>query len=191
MMQSIKKLFSHFLQMISCSSTRVLPRMVIRTGIGYDIHPLLVGRPLVLGGIRITHPQGKGLLGHSDADVLAHAIADALLGAAGKADIGVYFPNTDASIQNISSLLILEKVSEIIAAEGGVIINIDATLIAEEPKIGPYVDVMRSSIAGALKIPIAAVGLKATTNEGLGAIGRSEGIAALATASIEMQYLCR
>ena len=97
-----------------------------RTGIGYDIHPFEIGRPLVLGGITIAHPQGKGLAGHSDADVLAHAIADALLGAAGKRDIGTYFPNTDPSIKNISSLVILKKAAEVIHSEGGKIINIDA-----------------------------------------------------------------
>jgi hypothetical protein len=111
-MQSVKKLFFYLLRVMNFSSKRGLRRIITRTGIGYDIHPFSVGRALVLGGVSIVHPQGKGLLGHSDADVLAHAIADALLGAAGKRDIGVYFPNTDASIQNISSLLILEKVSE-------------------------------------------------------------------------------
>ncbi len=158
-----------------------------RTGIGYDIHPFEIGRPLILGGVSIPHPQNKGLAGHSDADVLAHAIADALLGAAGKRDIGTYFPNTDPSIKNISSLIILKKVAEIIHAEGGKIINIDATVIAEEPKITPYVDSMRLALALALNISITSVGLKATTNEGLGALGRGEGIAALATASLEMK----
>ena len=155
-----------------------------RTGIGYDIHPFEIGRPLVLGGVVIPHPQNKGLAGHSDADVLAHAVADALLGAAGKRDIGVYFPNTDPSIKNISSLIILQKVAEIIHSEGGKIINIDATVIAEEPKITPYVESMCQALALALNISITSVGVKATTNEGLGALGRGEGIAALATASL-------
>ncbi|MFZ4116624.1 MAG: 2-C-methyl-D-erythritol 2,4-cyclodiphosphate synthase [Chthoniobacterales bacterium] len=155
-----------------------------RTGIGYDIHPFAIGRPLVLGGITIPHPENKGLTGHSDADVLSHAIADALLGAAGKRDIGYYFPNNDASLKNISSLLILKKAAELIRLDHGKIINIDATVIAEEPKIAPYVESMRATLADALEIPLSSVGLKATTNEGLGALGRGEGIAALATASV-------
>ncbi|MBX9743405.1 MAG: 2-C-methyl-D-erythritol 2,4-cyclodiphosphate synthase [Chthoniobacterales bacterium] len=156
-----------------------------RTGIGYDVHPLVEGRPLILGGVTIPHPDGKGLAGHSDADVLSHAIADAILGAAGKRDIGYYFPNTDASLKNISSLRILEKVRELIAADQGKLINIDATLIAEEPKIAPFIESMRTSIATALQLDPSCVGLKATTNEGLGFLGRGEGIAAMATAGVE------
>lgn len=157
----------------------------MRVGIGYDVHPLVEGRPLILGGITIPHPDGKGLAGHSDADVLSHAIADAILGAAGKRDIGYYFPNTDASLKNISSLLILEKVAELIRTDHGKLLNVDATLIAEEPKIAPFIESMRISIAGALQLDPSCVGLKATTNEGLGFLGRGEGIAAMATAAIE------
>lgn len=156
-----------------------------RTGIGYDVHPFKLGRPLVLGGITIPHPDGMGLDGHSDADVLCHAIADAILGAAGKRDIGYYFPNTDASLEGMSSLLILKKATELITADGGILINVDATLIAEEPKITPYVETMRCSIARALGVDPSRIGLKATTNEGLGFLGRGEGMAAMATAAIE------
>ena len=160
---------------------------VTHTGIGYDVHPLVEGRLLVLGGVTIPHPQGKGLDGHSDADVLCHAIADAILGAAGKRDIGYYFPNTDSSLHNISSLKILEKAATLIAADHGTLINIDATLIAEEPKIEPYVERMRTAIATALQIHPSCVGLKATTNEGLGFLGRGEGMAAMATAAVQVK----
>ncbi|MFI0348003.1 MAG: 2-C-methyl-D-erythritol 2,4-cyclodiphosphate synthase [Chthoniobacterales bacterium] len=159
-----------------------------RTGIGYDVHRFELGRPLILAGITIPHPDGMGLLGHSDADVLCHAIADAILGAAGKRDIGYYFPNSDASLAGMSSLLILKKAIELITADGGKLINIDATLIAENPKIMPYIEVMRCSLATALSIDPSRIGLKATTNEGLGFLGRGEGIAAMATAAIE--YKC-
>jgi 2-C-methyl-D-erythritol 2,4-cyclodiphosphate synthase len=161
---------------------------VTRSGIGYDVHRLQQGEPdrlLVLGGVTLRHPRGLILSGHSDADVLSHAVADALLGAAGLQDIGHYFPNTDASIRGISSLEILRRVSAIIADVGGMIINVDSTLIAEEPKIGPYVHEMREKIAGALGVAPSRVGVKATTNECLGFLGRGEGIAALATASVE------
>jgi 2-C-methyl-D-erythritol 2,4-cyclodiphosphate synthase len=161
---------------------------ITRSGIGYDVHRLEQGeseRMLVLGGVTLRHPQGLTLAGHSDADVLCHAIADALLGAAGLQDIGHYFPNTDASIRGISSLEILRRVSAIIADAGGTIINVDSTLVAEEPKIGPYVLEMRDKIAGAIGLDSSRVGVKATTNECLGFLGRGEGIAALATASVE------
>ena len=156
-----------------------------RTGIGYDVHRFELGRPLVLGGITVPHPDGMGLAGHSDADVLCHAIADAILGAGGKRDIGYYFPNSDASLAGMSSLLILKKAIELITADGGKLSNVDATLIAEEPKITPYVEAMRCSIATALSINSSCIGLKATTNEGLGFLGRGEGMAAMATAAIE------
>jgi 2-C-methyl-D-erythritol 2,4-cyclodiphosphate synthase len=161
---------------------------ITRNGIGYDVHRLQQGesgRLLVLGGVTLRHPQGLTLAGHSDADVLCHAIADALLGAAGLQDIGHYFPNTDASIRGISSLEILRRVSAIIADAGGTIINVDSTLVAEEPKIGPYVLDMRDKIAVAIGLDSSRVGVKATTNECLGFLGRGEGIAALATASVE------
>ena len=164
-----------------------MPR-ITRSGIGYDVHRLEQGeadRLLVLGGVTLRHPQGLTLSGHSDADVLCHAVADALLGAAGLQDIGHYFPNTDASIRGISSLEILRRVSAIIADAGGTIINVDSTLVAEEPKIGPYVLEMRDKIAGAIGLDSSRVGVKATTNECLGFLGRGEGVAALATASVE------
>lgn len=154
------------------------------TGLGYDVHRFIHARPLVLGGVTIPHP--RGLEGHSDADVLCHAIADAVLGAIGESDIGHHFPNTDPSIRGISSLQILRKAAELVAARGAKINSIDSTLIAEEPKIGPHVFAMRERISGALGIPAARVAVKATTNEGLGTIGRGEGIAAMAVASVEL-----
>lgn len=155
------------------------------TGLGYDIHRFEEGRPLVLGGVTIPH--NRGLAGHSDADVLSHAIADAVLGAIGERDIGHHFPNTDESIRGISSLEILRKAAELAKAAGARINSIDATLIAEEPKIAPHIFPMRENIAAALVMPAARVAVKATTNEGLGAIGRGEGIAAMAVASIELR----
>lgn len=163
--------------------------MITRSGIGYDVHRLEAGdgvRPLVLGGVTLRHPQGLVLAGHSDADVLSHAIADALLGAAGLQDIGHYFPNTDQSLRGISSLEILRRVSAILAEAGARIVNVDSTLVAEEPRIGPFVQQMRERIADAIGIDSQRVGVKATTNECLGFLGRGEGIAALATASLSM-----
>jgi len=154
------------------------------SGIGYDVHRFATGRPLILGGVEI--PPSHGLDGHSDADVLAHAIADAVLGAIGERDIGFHFPNTDASIRGISSLEILRKAAELATAQGGRVLNIDATLIAEAPKIMPHVAAMRANLAAALGLPVARVGVKATTNERMGFIGRDEGIAALAVASVEL-----
>jgi len=154
-----------------------------KSGIGYDIHRLVEGRKLILGGVEI--PYRLGLDGHSDADVLSHAIADALLGAVGERDIGHHFPNSDESIRGISSLEILKRVAAILARQKARIINIDSTLIAEAPKIGPHLDAIRGNIAGALGIPVECVGVKATTNELLGAIGRGEGMAAMAVASVE------
>jgi 2-C-methyl-D-erythritol 2,4-cyclodiphosphate synthase len=154
-----------------------------RSGIGYDVHRLAAGRRLVLGGVDIPHP--RGLDGHSDADVLSHAIADALLGAIGSGDIGHHFPNTDESIRGISSINILERVADILAREKARIVNIDATLIAEAPKIAPHITAMRGKIAAALGIPEKDVSIKATTNEALGSIGRGEGIAAMAVAAVE------
>ena len=154
------------------------------SGIGYDVHRFATGRPLILGGVEIPHSHG--LDGHSDADVLAHAIADAVLGAIGERDIGFHFPNTDASIRGISSLEILRKAAALATAQGGRVLNIDATLIAEAPKIMPHVAAMRANLAAALGLPVARVGVKATTNERMGFIGRDEGIAALAVASVEL-----
>ena len=154
------------------------------TGIGYDIHRLVEGRKLILGGVEI--PYFKGLDGHSDADVLSHAIADALLGAVGESDIGHHFPNTDESIRGISSLEILKGVADILRKKGGRIINVDSTLIAEAPKIGPHLAEIRGNIATSLQIAVERVGVKATTNELLGTIGRGEGMAAMAVASVEL-----
>lgn len=155
-----------------------------RVGIGYDVHPFEEGRPLVLGGVTIPH--SKGLKGHSDADVLCHAIADAVLGAMGEPDIGHYFPPGEPTIKGISSLKILEKCAEIAAQKGARIGNIDASLIAEAPKVLPHAAAMKIHISKALGITPGQVGIKATTNEKLGFIGRGEGIAAMAVACIEM-----
>ncbi len=158
--------------------------MRYRSGIGYDVHQFAEGRPLVIGGITIAHD--RGLAGHSDADVLSHAIADAVLGAIGEPDIGYWFPPTDESIEGISSLKILEKAAELVSEKGGRIENIDATLIAEEPKIMPHASAMKEEIAAALGIGSGDVGIKATTNETMGFVGRGERIAALASASIAL-----
>jgi 2-C-methyl-D-erythritol 2,4-cyclodiphosphate synthase len=156
---------------------------MVLSGIGYDVHALAEGRPLILGGVEIAHT--RGLLGHSDADVLAHAIADALLGAIGAGDIGHHFPNTDESIRGIRSTQILSEVAAILAGKPARIINIDATVIAEAPKIAPHIPAMRARLAEALQMPSARISIKATTNEGLGFLGRAEGIAAMAVASVE------
>ena len=163
--------------------------MITRSGICYDVHRLEAGdgsRPLVLEGVALRHPQGLVLAGHSDADVLCHAIADALLGAAGLQDIGHYFPNTDPSLRGISSLEILRRAAAILAEAGARIVNVDSTLVAEEPRIGPFVQQMRERIAASIGIDSQRVGVKATTNECLGFLGRGEGIAAMATASVLM-----
>jgi 2-C-methyl-D-erythritol 2,4-cyclodiphosphate synthase len=152
-------------------------------GIGYDVHRFAENRPLVLGGVEIPHD--RGLDGHSDADVLSHAIADAILGAAGERDIGHFFPNTDDSIRGISSLEILRRVRETLAAKNAVIVNIDATLVAEEPRIAPHLAAMKDALSAALALPHDRIGIKATTNEGLGFLGRGEGIAAVAVASVD------
>jgi 2-C-methyl-D-erythritol 2,4-cyclodiphosphate synthase len=155
---------------------------MFRSGIGYDAHRFGDGRKLVLGGVEIPHT--RGLEGHSDADVLSHAIADALLGAIGERDIGHHFPNTDESIRGISSLEILKRVSKILAEKKFRITNVDTTLIAEAPKIAPHLAAMRERISAALAIDVSCVGIKATTNEGMGAVGRGEGIVAMAVASV-------
>lgn len=156
---------------------------MVRCGTGYDVHRLAPHRKLVLGGITIPHD--RGLDGHSDADVLCHAIADALLGAIGQGDIGHHFPNTDESIRGISSLEMLAKVNAILSQNGARAVNIDATLIAEAPKIAPHIPAMRERIATVLNLEPLRVSIKATTNEGLGAIGRGEGMAAMAVATVE------
>ncbi len=153
-----------------------------RTGIGYDVHKLVSGRKLFLGGIEI--PSDVGLEGHSDADVLLHSICDALLGAAALGDIGKHFPNTDERYKNISSLILLEKVNELISANGFSIGNIDSTILAEKPKLLLYIDQMRNKIAKTLNLEIDQISIKATTNEKIGFIGREEGIAAISIALI-------
>ena len=155
----------------------------MRTGIGYDVHRLAVGRKLVLGGVVI--PFEKGLLGHSDADVLTHAVCDALLGAAGLGDIGEHFPDTDSEYKDISSLTLLAHTKVMIQEKGFVIQNIDTIVFAEIPKIGPYRKQMQQNLATALNVDPANVNIKATTTEGLGAIGRGEGIAAMCVALVE------
>jgi len=155
-----------------------------RCGIGYDAHRLVSGRKLILGGVKIPHP--RGLEGHSDADVLSHAIADAVLGALGAGDIGKHFPNTEESIRGISSIEILRHAATIAAQKNARVVNVDATVLAEAPKISPHIAAMQEKIANALGVKANAISIKATTNEGLGAIGRSEGMAAIAVASVEV-----
>jgi 2-C-methyl-D-erythritol 2,4-cyclodiphosphate synthase len=158
---------------------------MIRCGIGYDAHRLVKGRKLILGGVEIAHSHG--LEGHSDADVLSHAIADALLGAIAAADIGQHFPNTDQSIRGMSSIEILKRVTKLLAEKKARVVNIDATIIAEAPKLAPCIKEMRKTIADAIGISDSNVSVKATTNEKLGAIGRNEGIAAMAVATVETE----
>jgi 2-C-methyl-D-erythritol 2,4-cyclodiphosphate synthase len=158
---------------------------MIRCGIGYDVHRLAKGRRLILGGVEIAH--SRGLEGHSDADVLSHAIADALLGAIAAGDIGQHFPNTDESIRGISSIEILRHVTALLAKNKAKAKNIDVTVIAEEPKIAPHIPAMRKTIADAISLGEFSISIKATTNERLGAIGRGEGIAAMAIATVEQE----
>ena len=155
----------------------------MRIGMGYDVHKLVCGRDLILGGVNI--PWEKGLLGHSDADVLVHAVMDALLGAAGLDDIGRHFPDTDERYRGISSIKLLMHVGELLDEYGYCVGNIDATVIAQKPKLRPYIDGMRRNIAGALKIPEGSVNVKATTEEGLGFTGEGLGIAAQAVCLLE------
>ncbi|MEI7998216.1 MAG: 2-C-methyl-D-erythritol 2,4-cyclodiphosphate synthase [Candidatus Omnitrophota bacterium] len=154
--------------------------MNFRTGIGYDVHKLIKGRKLMLGGVEIPHTHG--LEGHSDADVVLHAICDAILGAAGQGDIGEHFPNTDAQFKDISSLVLLNKVNQIITNVGYKVVNLDVAIQAEEPKVLPYKVKMKAHIVHELALVEDQVNIKATTNEGLGFIGRKEGIACYATA---------
>ncbi len=155
----------------------------MRVGIGYDVHRLVKGRKLILGGIEI--PFAKGLLGHSDADVLIHAVCDALLGAAGSGDIGRHFPDTDLEFEGISSMELLKRVHKIIHAKGFSVINVDTTILAEIPKLQPYLESMQKNTAGILGIAQHSVNIKATTTEGLGIIGKGEGMAALSVALIK------
>ena len=156
---------------------------MMRAGMGYDVHKLTEGRKLILGGVEI--PYEKGLLGHSDADVLVHAVMDALLGAAALGDIGKHFPDTDPRYSGISSILLLEHVGKLLDEKGYLIENIDATIIAQRPKMRPYIEQMRENIAAALKIETDQVNVKATTEEGLGFTGTGEGISSQAICMIE------
>lgn len=155
----------------------------MRVGIGYDIHPFERGRPLVLGGVRIAHEAGLG--GHSDADVLTHAVIDALLGAAALGDTGRHFPPEDPEFAGARSLDLLRRTVALVRGAGYQVVNVDATVVAEAPRLAPQVEAMRSALAGALAIGVGAVSVKATTADRLGAIGRGEGIAALAVALVD------
>jgi 2-C-methyl-D-erythritol 2,4-cyclodiphosphate synthase len=154
----------------------------LRVGYGYDVHRLVKGRKLILGGVEI--PFSQGLKGHSDADVVLHALCDAMLGAAAAGDIGIHFPENDPQFKDISSLILLERTNEIIRGKGYRIGNIDLTIIAEKPKVAEFIPIMREKIAQTLEVDIGEVSIKATTTEGLGFIGRQEGIAAMAVASV-------
>lgn len=155
----------------------------MRIGNGYDVHKLVDGRKLILGGVEI--PYEKGLLGHSDADVLVHAIMDALLGALAKGDIGKLFPDNSAEFKDISSILLLKKVNEVLKKENYAIINVDSIVVAQSPKLAPYIDIMRKNIADALETDVENISVKATTTEKLGFEGRGEGISSYAVCLLE------
>ena len=157
---------------------------MIHVGIGYDVHELVVGRRLILGGVDIPHT--KGLDGHSDADALMHAITDAVLGAIGEGDIGQFFPNTDPRWKGAPSRIFLEEAARQVAVRNGRLVNVDASLIAQAPKLMPHVQAMKANIAAALGLDPKKVGIKATTNEKMGFVGREEGIAAMAVASVDL-----
>ena len=155
----------------------------MRVGMGYDVHKLVEGRDLIIGGVKIDYE--KGLLGHSDADVLLHAISDALLGAAALGDIGKHFPDTDPKYKGADSLKLLEHVTALLEENSFLVGNVDATIIAQRPKMAPHIPMMRENIAKALKVPVSCVNVKATTEEGLGFTGAGEGISSQAICSIE------
>ena len=157
---------------------------MIHVGIGYDVHQLVEGRRLILGGVDIPHT--KGLDGHSDADALMHAITDAVLGAIGEGDIGQFFPNTDPRWKGAPSRIFLEEAARQVALRKGHLVNVDASLIAQAPKLMPHVQAMKANIAAALGLDPKKVGIKATTNEKMGFVGREEGIAAMAVASVDL-----
>lgn len=157
---------------------------MVHVGIGYDVHALVTGRKLILGGVDIPH--SKGLEGHSDADVLMHAVCDAILGALGEGDIGHFFPNTDPRWKGAPSRIFLKEAAHLVAARGGRIVNVDSTLIAQAPKVYPHVPQMKQNLAEALEMKSELIGIKATTNEMLGFVGRGEGIAAMAVASVDL-----
>ena len=157
---------------------------MVHVGIGYDVHRLVAGRPLVLGGVTIPHPTG--LDGHSDADALMHAICDAILGAIGEGDIGTFFPSSDPRWKDAPSKIFLQEAARQVRFHNGRIINVDATIIAQQPKVMPHVAAMKFNVADALGLTLRKIGIKATTNEHLGFIGREEGIAALAVAGVDL-----
>lgn len=157
--------------------------MIMRIGTGYDVHRFTDGRELILGGVKVDHD--KGLLGHSDADVLLHAIMDALLGACALGDIGLHFPDSNDAYKGASSIQLLKETGKIVKEAGYSISNIDSTVIAQEPKLRPYIDDMRANIADALGLDVDKISVKATTEEGLGFTGRKEGIAAQAVALVD------
>jgi 2-C-methyl-D-erythritol 2,4-cyclodiphosphate synthase len=157
---------------------------MVHVGIGYDVHQLVAGRKLILGGVEIPHT--KGLDGHSDADALMHAICDAVLGALGEEDIGHFFPNTDPRWKGAPSKVFLQEAARQVAFKQGKIVNVDATVIAQAPKIYPFIRDMKICIAEALGLSVEQVGVKATTNETMGFVGREEGIAAMAVASVDL-----
>jgi 2-C-methyl-D-erythritol 2,4-cyclodiphosphate synthase len=155
----------------------------LRVGIGHDLHPLVADRPLILGGVDVPHP--RGLQGHSDGDVLVHAVTDALIGAAGRGDIGQWFPDTDERYRGADSLALLREVVGSLAEAGWRIQNVDASVVAQRPRLAPYLESMRSNLAAALQVEPDAVNVKATSPEYVGALGREDAIAAFATALIE------
>jgi 2-C-methyl-D-erythritol 2,4-cyclodiphosphate synthase len=154
----------------------------VTTGIGWDSHRLVAGRPLVLGGVTIPHE--RGLAGHSDADVLAHAVIDALLGAAARGDIGQHFPDTDERWRDADSMALLRAVVGLVAGDGLAVAHVDATVVMERPKLAPHRDAIRAALAGALGVDARRVNVKASTGEGMGFVGRGEGVAALAVATL-------
>ncbi|MBQ0141435.1 MAG: 2-C-methyl-D-erythritol 2,4-cyclodiphosphate synthase [Prevotellaceae bacterium] len=161
---------------------------MFRIGLGYDVHQLVAGRELWLGGIKLVHPEGKGLLGHSDADVLIHAICDAMLGAANLRDIGFHFPDKDPKYHNIDSKILLKETNRLIHEKGFTVGNIDATVCAEQPKINPHITEMQQVLANCLETDSENVSIKATTTEKLGFTGREEGISAYAIVLLEKIY---
>lgn len=159
--------------------------MKVRVGIGYDVHPFVADRPLVLGGVVV--PSAHGLAGHSDADALAHAVADALLGALALGDLGTHFPDTDPAYAGASSLGLLARVCDLVQERGWSVGNVDATIVTEEPKLAPHVAAMREGLAGALRVEAGSVSVKATRHERLGAFGRGEGLAAMAVVLVHRE----
>lgn len=157
--------------------------MKVRVGFGFDVHQLKEGKDLWLGGIKIAHT--KGAVGHSDADVLIHAICDALLGAAGLRDIGFHFPDTSSEFKGIDSKILLDRVNQLLKKDGYSIGNIDCTLVLEQPKINPHIDDMKKTLASILNVEVNDIGIKATTNEKMGYVGREEGVCAYAVALIQ------